>query len=200
LDKIVCFAMSEFGGTHAAFRLMITCAVRRYGFLLRTLPPDICRPYLAIADRTVRTTVYRIVLGVSRDVQTLYQLNCAMLKPCAVRRYGFLLRTLPPDICRPYLATAHRTVRTTVYRIILGVSQDVQTLDQLNCAMLKLSLPAEFGGFNVPSLELDAEPSHYASFNATLANLISDYESESLGPLYGLIRQELLNVDTSTLP
>jgi hypothetical protein len=49
-DKIVCFAMSDFGGTHTAFRLMITCAVRRYGFLLRTLPPDICRPYLATAD------------------------------------------------------------------------------------------------------------------------------------------------------
>jgi hypothetical protein len=39
LDKIVCFPTSDFGGTHAAFRLMITCAVRRYGFLLSTLPP-----------------------------------------------------------------------------------------------------------------------------------------------------------------
>jgi hypothetical protein len=39
LDKIICFAMSDFGGTHAAFRLMITCTIRRYGFLLRTLPP-----------------------------------------------------------------------------------------------------------------------------------------------------------------
>jgi hypothetical protein len=38
VDKIVCFAMSDFGWTHAAFRLMITCVVRRYGFLLRTLP------------------------------------------------------------------------------------------------------------------------------------------------------------------
>jgi hypothetical protein len=38
MDKIVCFAMSDLGGTHGAFRLMITCAVRRYGFLLRTLP------------------------------------------------------------------------------------------------------------------------------------------------------------------
>jgi hypothetical protein len=42
LDETVCFAMSDFGGTHAAFRSMITCAVRRYGFLLRTPPPDIC--------------------------------------------------------------------------------------------------------------------------------------------------------------
>jgi hypothetical protein len=33
-----------------------------------------------------------------------------------------------------------------------------------------------------------------------LANLIIDYESESLGPMYGLIRQELLNVANSTLP
>jgi hypothetical protein len=38
LNNIVCFAMSDFGGTHVAFRLMITCAVRRYGFLLRTPP------------------------------------------------------------------------------------------------------------------------------------------------------------------
>jgi hypothetical protein len=122
--------MSDFGGTHAAFRLMITCAVHRYGFLLRTLPPDICRPYLANADRAVRAAVYRI----------------------------------------------------------LGVSQDAQTLNQLNCAKRQLSLPAEFGGLNVPSLELDAEPAHYASFTVTLANLITDYESESLGPLFGLIR------------
>jgi hypothetical protein len=41
---------------------------------------------------------------------------------------------------------------------------------------------------------------HYASFTATLANLITDYESEPLGPLCGLIRHEQLNVATSTLP
>jgi hypothetical protein len=70
LDNIGCFAMSDFEGAHAAFRLMITCAVRRYGFLLRTLPPYICRTCLAIADRGVRTVIYRI-LGVSHDVQTL---------------------------------------------------------------------------------------------------------------------------------
>jgi hypothetical protein len=70
LDKIGCFAMSDFGGTHAAFRLMITCAVRHYGFLLRTLPLDICRPYLAAADIAVRTAVFRI-LGVLMEVQSL---------------------------------------------------------------------------------------------------------------------------------
>jgi hypothetical protein len=105
----------------------------------------------------------------------------------------------PQDICRPYLATADRAIRAAVYRI-LGVFVDVQTLDQLKCAKRQLSLPAEFGGLNVPSLELDAEPAHYASFTATLPNLITDYESESLGALYGLIRHELLNVATSTLP
>jgi hypothetical protein len=68
LDTIISFAMSEFRGTHAAFRLTITCAVRRYGFLLSPLLPDICRPYLTTADITVRTTVYRI-LGFSQDVQ-----------------------------------------------------------------------------------------------------------------------------------
>jgi hypothetical protein len=78
LDKIASFAMSGFGGTHAAFPLMITCAVRRYGFLLRTPPPPtyICRPYLAVANIAVRTTVYRI-LGVYQNAQTLDQLNCA---------------------------------------------------------------------------------------------------------------------------
>jgi hypothetical protein len=130
LDNIACFAMSDFGGTHGAFRLMITCAVRRYGFLLRTLPRDTCRPYFAAADRAVRTTVYRI----------------------------------------------------------LGVSHDVQTLYQLSCAKRKVSLPAEFGRLNVPSLGLDAEPAHYASFIATLANLITDNEFESLGLVYGLFR------------
>jgi hypothetical protein len=64
LDKIVCFAMSDFGGIHGGFRLMITCAVRRYGLLLRTLPRDVCRPYLNGADISVRTTIFRI-LGVS---------------------------------------------------------------------------------------------------------------------------------------
>jgi hypothetical protein len=34
----------------------------------------------------------------------------------------------------------------------------------------------------------------------TLTNTIIDYESESLGHLYGLIRHELLSVATSTLP
>jgi hypothetical protein len=64
LDKIVCFAISDFGGTHVAFRLMIKSAVRRYGFLLRTLPPDICRPYLVAADIPVRIAIFQI-LGVS---------------------------------------------------------------------------------------------------------------------------------------
>jgi hypothetical protein len=47
--------------------------------------------------------------------------------------------------------------------------------------------PCGVWGLNEFSLELDAEPAHYASFTATLANLIIDCESESPGPLYGLI-------------
>jgi hypothetical protein len=64
------------------------------------------------------------------------------------------------------------------------------------------SYPLSLGGLiNVPSLQLDAAPdAYYASFTATLANLITNDESESLGPMYGLIRQELLSVATSTLP
>jgi hypothetical protein len=92
-----------------------------------------------------------------------------------------------PSICRPYLAVAYSVVRTAVIRI-LGVSHDIQTLDKLNCVKRQLSLPAEFGGLNVPSLELDAERVHYASFTAILAYLITDYESESLDPMCGLIR------------
>jgi hypothetical protein len=82
----------------------------------------------------------------------------------------------------------------------LGVYHDVQTLDQLNCAKRQLFLPAEFGGLNVPSLELDVEHDQYASFTPTIANLINNHESDSLGHMYGLIRQELLNVATSILP
>jgi hypothetical protein len=62
--------MSDSGWTHVTFRLMIACAIRRYGLLLRTLPPDICRPYLTAADIAVRSAVFRI-LGVSHDVHTL---------------------------------------------------------------------------------------------------------------------------------
>jgi hypothetical protein len=76
LDKIVCFAMSKFGGAHAAFRMMMTCAVRRYEFLVRTLPHDICRPYLVAASIAVRIADFRIS-SVSHDVQTRDQLNRA---------------------------------------------------------------------------------------------------------------------------
>jgi hypothetical protein len=60
LGNIVCFAMSDFGGAHAAFRLMMTCAVRQYGLLLRT-PLDICRPYLVATYRPVRHALYQIM-------------------------------------------------------------------------------------------------------------------------------------------
>jgi hypothetical protein len=52
----------------------------------------------------------------------------------------------------------------------------------------------------VPSLALDVELAHYASFDAILANLTTDYESESLGPLYGIIRHEPHNVTISSFP
>jgi hypothetical protein len=126
LDKIVRFATLDFGGAYLAFRLLITCAVRRYGFSLRV--------------------------------------------------------TLLHDIYQPYLSTAHRVVRTAVFRI-LGVFYDVQTIDQLNCAKRKCSLPTEFGGLNVQSFELDIEHAHYASFTATLANMNTDNAPESLGPM-----------------
>jgi hypothetical protein len=90
MDKIVCFAMSDFGGTHAAFRLMITCAVRRHGFLLSTLPLHVCRPYLVVVDVAVRTSIFRI-LGVSQDVETLDQLNCAKRKLSQTAEFGDLV-------------------------------------------------------------------------------------------------------------
>jgi hypothetical protein len=98
-----------------------------------------------------------------------------------------LLRTFAHDICQSYLAIADRVVHITVYRI-LGVSQDVQTLNKLNCAKRMLPLPAVFKGLYLPSLELDAKHVEYASFSATLAVLINDYESESLDNMYSLIR------------
>jgi hypothetical protein len=88
----------------------------------------------------------------------------------------------------------------------LGVSHAIHavshTLDNLNCVKRQLCLPTEFGELHVPSLELDVERAHNASFTATLASRlpITDYESESLGHLYGFIRHELLHVATSTLP
>jgi hypothetical protein len=94
----------------------------------------------------------------------------------------------PFDICRPHLAIAYMAVRIVVYRT-LGVFHDAQTLEQLNCAKRKLFLRAEFGRLNVTSLELGDEYAHYALLTTTLANMIADYGSESLGPMYGIIRQ-----------
>jgi hypothetical protein len=71
--------------------------------------------------------------------------------------------------------------------VFFCVSPEVQAHEQINPATRELSLPAEFGGLNVPSLALDAELAHYASFEASVAILIIDYEYESLGPLYGII-------------
>jgi hypothetical protein len=53
---------------------------------------------------------------------------------------------------------------------------DVHRLDKLNRAKRKLSVPAEFGGLNEASLELDVEHAHYASFTATFANMITYYQ------------------------
>jgi hypothetical protein len=81
----------------------------------------------------------------------------------------------------------------------LSVFQDAQTFDPLYGSKRELSLPVEFGGLSVPSLELCAKYAHYASFTATLANRINGYESESPGHMYGLLRQEVLNIANSTL-
>jgi hypothetical protein len=139
LNQIVDFFASDFKGMHSVFPLMITCAVRRCSFQLRTLSHGACHPYLATTDSVVKYS-------------------------------------------------------------IPGVFPEVHTHYQINCATRKLSLPTEFGGLNVPSLVQDVEPAHYASFAAILANLITDYESESLGLLYGTIRHELHNIAASPLP
>jgi hypothetical protein len=73
-------------------------------------------------------------------------------------------------------------------------------LDRLDCAQRQISLPSEFGGLNVPSLELDDELAQYTLFTTTFANFIKYNESESLGHVYCLIREHLLNVAASTLP
>jgi hypothetical protein len=129
LDKIACCAVSDFGGTHAAIRLMITCSVRRYGFLLHILRPDIYRPYLVARDRAVRIAVFSI----------------------------------------------------------FGVSHNVQVLDQLNCAKRQLSLPSEMGGLNVPQARRRTCSLCFIHGDPR-ANMIVDYESESLSHMYGLIR------------
>jgi hypothetical protein len=147
----------------------------------------------------------------ARSHALLHRTSEAHIRPfagmitCAVRRYGLLLRTPPHDICRPYLATSYRPylVRRTLVLRILSVSHDVQTLDQLNCDKPEVSLPAEFGGLDVPSVKLDVELNHYAlySMRPSLANLIIVYEIKSLGPMYGFIRHErLLHIAIYALP
>jgi hypothetical protein len=118
-----------------------------------------------------------------------------LLITCAVRRHGFLLRNLPHGICRPYHATSDRADSIAFSQIL-----DVQTLDQVNCAKRRLSLRAEFRGLNVRSIELDVKHAHYASFTATLSNMITDHESELISHMYSHIRHKLPHVATFTLP
>jgi hypothetical protein len=83
---------------------------------------------------------------------------------------------------------------------IFGVSPEVQTHDKISCATSQLSLPAEFGGLNLPSLALDDEPTHYKLHSTRVSQVLLclNYESESRGPFYGIIRHELQNVDACT--
>jgi hypothetical protein len=71
LDQIVEFSGSDFDGAHSAFRLMIICAVRRYGFMLRTRPHNIFRPYLVIANNVVRTVVFYVMGSLRRYKRTI---------------------------------------------------------------------------------------------------------------------------------
>jgi hypothetical protein len=66
------------------------------------------------------------------------------------------------------------------------VSPEVHAHDQINCATRPLSLPTQFVDLNVPPLAIDEEHAHYASFDATLAKFLTNYEFESLGPMYGV--------------
>jgi hypothetical protein len=61
----------------------------------------------------------------------------------------------------------------------MDITPYVQTLDQVSCAKRHILLSAEFGGLNVPPLELDDEPARYTSFTATLGKLTLNYESEA---------------------
>jgi hypothetical protein len=80
---------------------------------------------------------------------------------CAVRRYDFLLRTLPHNSCHPYIATEDSVVWHDVFHIF-RVPPEVETHDQIDSATRQFPLPTEFGGLNVPSLALDVGPTHHA--------------------------------------
>jgi hypothetical protein len=66
--------------------------------------------------------------------------------------------------------------------IIFVASLEVQTHYQINCATRELSLPAKFEDLNVPSIALYLEAIRFTQFDATTANPIIHYISESLGP------------------
>lgn len=142
LDQILAFRRSPYGAAHHAFRLLLVCAVTRYGYLLRNLPPDDCIPYMERADEAVLSAFFGIF---------------------------------------------H----------ITGDRNDPAILDR---AASQIRLPALFGGLGIPSLARGAITAHFSSITATLGYLPTDYENESLGQLYHDLRAELLNVGESQLP
>jgi hypothetical protein len=115
-------------------------------------------------------------IGLLRHTAFHIMITCAV-----VRRYGFLLRAPMMYVART--VPCYRGSCCVVFRI-LGVSPEVYRHIIKLTAPHPTSLPMDFGGLNVASLALDVEPSQYASFDATLASLITHYESESVGPLF----------------
>jgi hypothetical protein len=114
-----------------------------------------------------------------------------------LRHNGFVLRTLSPGIYRKYIITADSSLRISVFHIMMGVFEDLQTLDKLHCGTCQLSsLTAELGVYTYLSLT-----SIHASFDATRANQINVNISESTCPWYARIRQEVANAAiSSSLP
>jgi hypothetical protein len=111
---------------------------------------------------------------------------------------------LPTPTAAPsYVISADRTLLLRIGPFVLKLSESrafLRIYKRSINAKRMLSMPSELGGLNEPSLELDVEHLHYASFTTTLANLIIDHESEMRSPMHGIIRQDLMDLATSTLP
>jgi hypothetical protein len=110
LKNIVCFAMSDFGGTHAGFRLMITCAVRRYGLMLRTPP-------LISADRALLLQIWPFALEFTESLAFLmtykHSINLIVLSASfpSLRSLGGLMYR--PSSSTPNLLTMLHSLRSS---------------------------------------------------------------------------------------
>eukprot|EP00873_Tetraselmis_striata_P001848 jgi/Tetstr1/422112/TSEL_012969.t1 len=121
-----------------------------------------------------------------------------LLVVCAVRKTGFLSRTMPPSELDPFLEAVDANISAAFSLLGLDYACD-QSTPRMEAAIVQMSMPADFGGLNMAFLQFEAPAAVYSAQFVVLPKLVREY-GPALGPLYEPVRAEVSSVATSALP